>query len=201
MKIKWKICERVGFLKVTVEVSARHVHLSREAVNILFGKNYELIPKRFLSQPGQFLSEEKVEIVGPRGSIKNVAVLGPLRKKTQVELSITDTRKIGINTLIRESGNLFGSSGCEIIGPKGLLKIEEGVIIAKRHIHMPLKDAERNNLQDGQIVSVKIDNEERPVIFGEVVVRISEQFSLACHIDTDEANAAGIKDKAFGEII
>lgn len=188
-------------MKVTVEVSARHVHLSREAVNILLGKNYELIPKRFLSQPGQFLSEEKVEIVGPRGSIKNVAVLGPLRKKTQVELSITDTRKIGINTLIRESGNLFGSSGCEIIGPKGLLKIEEGVIIAKRHIHMPPKDAECNNLQDGQIVAVKTDNEERPVIFGEVVVRISEQFSLACHIDTDEANAAGIKDKVFGEII
>ncbi len=188
-------------MKVVIEVSARHIHLSREAVDILFGEGYELTPKRFLSQPGQFLSEEKVEIVGPRNSIKKVSVLGPLRNKTQVELSMTDARMTGIDTVIRESGDLSGTAGCEIIGIKGKYRIKEGVIIAKRHIHMTPKDAEKYNLKDGQDIAVKISDKLRSLIFGNVVVRVSEKFSLACHIDTDEANAAGIKSETFGEMI
>lgn len=186
---------------MVIEVSARHIHLSREAVDILFGEGYELTPKRFLSQPGQFLSEEKVEIVGPRNSIKKVSVLGPLRNKTQVELSMTDARMTGIDTVIRESGDLSGTAGCEIIGIKGKYRIKEGVIIAKRHIHMTPKDAEKYNLKDGQDIAVKISDKLRSLIFGNVVVRVSEKFSLACHIDTDEANAAGIKSETFGEMI
>lgn len=188
-------------MKVIVEVSARHIHLSKEALNILFGEGHELTPKRFLSQPGQFLSEEKVEIVGPRNSIKRVSVLGPLREKTQVELSMTDARALGIETFIRESGDLSGTAGCEIIGSKGKYIIKEGVIIAKRHIHITPKDAKEYNLRDGENISLKIFNELRPVIFGNVAVRVSEKFSLACHIDTDEANAAGIKSETFGEIM
>ena len=188
-------------MKVLVEISARHVHLSKEAVNILFGENYNLTAKRFLSQPGQFVSEEKVEIVGPRVSIKNVSILGPLREKTQVELSMTDARKLGINTFIRESGDLSGSAGCTIIGPKGSYNLKEGVIIAKRHIHMNPNDAQKIGIYDGENLSVKISNSDRKIIFGDVIVRVSEKFSLACHIDTDESNAAGIKKETLGDII
>lgn len=188
-------------LKVIVEISARHIHLSEREVNALFGKGYNLTPKRFLSQPGQFVCEEKVEIIGPKDSIKRVSVLGPVRNQTQVELSMTDARRVGISTVIRESGHLFGSAGCKIIGPKGFCEINEGVIIAKRHIHMTPEDAIKCGVVDKQIVAVKIGGCERNTIFGDVIIRISDKFSLACHIDTDESNAAGVKEEIFGKII
>ena len=188
-------------MKVIVETSARHIHLSRKILDILFGKGYELTPKRNLSQPGQFLSEEKVKIIGPRGSFDNVSVLGPLRDETQVEISVTDAIKLGIEPVIRDSGDLLGSKGCEIIGPKGRCTIEKGVIVAKRHIHMPKKCAEEYNFKDKQIVDVKIENTPRELTFSAVTVRVSDKFNLACHIDTDEANAAGIKGGEFGEIV
>lgn len=188
-------------MKVLIETSARHVHLSREALDVLFGKGYELKVKRFLSQPGQFVSEDRVEIVGARDSIKNVSVLGPIRDSTQVELSITDARKIGVDAVIRESGDLSGSPGCEIVGPVGVYDLKEGVIAAKRHIHMTPQDAQKIRTDNGETVSVKISSSERSIIFEDTVVRVSNKFSLACHIDTDESNAAGIKGEIFGEII
>lgn len=188
-------------MNVLIETSARHVHLSREALDVLFGRGYGLKVKRFLSQPGQFVSEDRVEIVGARGSIKNVSVLGPPRGSTQVELSLTDARKIGIDAVIRESGDLSGSPGCKIVGPIGIYDLKEGVIAAKRHIHMAPQDARKIGTDNGEIVSVKINSSERSTIFEDTVVRVSNKFSLACHIDTDESNAAGIKGEIFGEII
>ena len=190
-------------MKVLVETSARHLHLSKDAMEVLFGENYNLTPKKYLSQPGQFVCEEKVEIVGPKESIKGVSVLGPLRDKTQVEISLTDSRKIGIPAVIRESGDLYNTSGCEIIGPKGKYILREGVIVAKRHIHMSLIDAKENSFKDGQIVCVKINSIGRSGIFDDVVVRVSDKFRLAMHIDTDESNAFGLNGiiGTYGEII
>lgn len=190
-------------MKVLVETSARHIHLSEDSMKVLFGDNYKLTPKKDLSQPGQFACEEKVEIVGPKGSIKGVSVLGPLRSKTQIEISLTDARKIGISVPIRESGDLYNTPGCEIIGPKGRYILEEGLIVAKRHIHMSLDDAKKNSFKDGQIVCVKIDSVERSGIFDDVAIRVSDKFRLAMHIDTDESNALGLNGiiGTYGEII
>lgn len=190
-------------MKVLVETSARHLHLSEDSKKVLFGENYNLTPKKYLSQPGQFACEEKVEIVGPKGSIKGVSVLGPLRSKTQVEISLTDSRKIGIPAVIRESGDLHNTPGCEIIGPKGKYVLEEGVIASKRHIHMSVVDAKENSFKDGQIVCVKIDSIGRSGIFDDVVIRVSDKFRLAMHIDTDESNAFGLNGiiGTYGEII
>lgn len=187
-------------MKIPIEVSAHHVHLSEKAFQALFGEG-NLILKRCLSQPGQFVCEEKVEVVGDRGSIKNISVLGPFRDRTQVELSVTDMRKLDIDIHIRESGDLSGSSGCKIIGSKGEYKINEGVIAAKRHIHMSPKDAMVYGVEDKQVVDLKIDSQDRALVFGDVVVRVSSEYSLACHLDTDEANAAGIVKDTFGQII
>ena len=188
-------------MNILVETSARHIHLSRKDKDILFGKNYELSAKKELSQPGQFVCNEKVEIVGKVGSIKNVSVLGPLRSETQVEISLTDSRKLGITTQIRESGNISGTAGCKIIGPNGEITINEGVIIAKRHIHMTPKDAMHFNVKDGENVWVKVQTKNRSVIFGDTVIRVSDMYSLAMHIDTDESNAAGISEMVFGNIV
>ncbi len=188
-------------MKILVETSARHIHLSKEALEILFGKNYELSVRKELSQPGQFACNERVTIVGPKSSINNVSILGPVRAKTQVEISLTDARKLGINTEIRESGDISKTAGCEIIGPSGSLKITEGVIIAKRHIHMNFKDAENLGVKNGQIVEVSIESETRPTVFGGTVVRVSNDYALAMHIDTDEANAAGISGLTYGAIV
>lgn len=188
-------------MKVLVEVSARHVHLSREAADILFGEGYKFTVKKELSQPGQFMCEERVEICGPRCSIKGVAILGPEREHTQVEVSATDARVLGIDTSILESGVREGSSGCKIVGPKGSYEIKEGVIIAQRHIHMPESDAKENNLSNGQKVYVKVDSDKRTLIFGDVIVRVSPNYSLAMHIDTDEANSAGINGFCYGKIL
>lgn len=187
-------------MKVLVEVSARHVHLSQEIFDVLFGNDYQLNIKKSLSQPGQFLCNEKVTIVGPKGSISNVSVLGPLREKTQVEISMTDARKLGIVTKIRESGNLLGTPGCKIIGPKNEAVIGEGVIVAKRHIHMTPEDAKNFRVKDGENVCVSIDGGERPVMFCNTVVRVSQKYSLSMHIDTDEANAAAVNCISYGII-
>lgn len=187
--------------KVLIETSARHVHVSREALDVLFGEGYELTPKKDLSQPGQFACEERVQVVGPKNSFPAVSILGPIRPNTQVELSATDARSIGITAPIRESGDIKGSGACKLIGPKGTYELAVGVIIAKRHIHMTPADAQRLGLQDKQIVKVKSDYAERSLIFDDVVVRVNENFSLAMHIDTDESNAANLAPGYFGEIL
>lgn len=188
--------------QVVVEVSARHVHLSQQDLETLFGPGYELTVKKMLSQPGQYASEERVTVVGPKREIAGVSILGPVRKDTQVELSLTDARSIGVKAPVRESGDIAGSAGCKLIGPKGELEIKEGVIAAKRHIHATTADAERMGLKDKQIVSVEIPSADgRKLTFGDVVVRVSDSYALAMHIDTDESNAAAMTPNSLGTII
>ncbi len=185
---------------VLVEISARHIHVSEKDLEILFGEGHKLTPKKDLSQPGQFACEEKVTIVGPKGSLK-ASILGPVRPATQVEISLTDARSIGVKAAIRESGDIANTEGCKIVGPSGEIEISEGVIAAKRHIHMTPADAEKYGLSDKQIVGVKIPCEGRSLIFGDVVVRVHQNFSLAMHIDTDEANAAAVPGSCTGDIV
>ncbi|MDO4848114.1 MAG: phosphate propanoyltransferase [Clostridiaceae bacterium] len=174
---------------VLVETSARHVHVTQEALEILFGEGYELTKKKDLSQPGQFACEERVQVIGEKSSFPAVSILGPVRPACQVEISASDARSIGVKAPVRESGDIAGSGACKLVGPKGEVELKEGVIIAKRHIHMTPEDAEKYGLEDKQIVSVEIKSDERSLIFGDTVVRVSPKFSLAMHIDTDEANA------------
>ena len=187
--------------KVLVETSARHVHLTEEHIEALFGKGATLTHKKDLSQPGQFACEERVTLVGPKKSIPNVIILGPARSATQVEVSFTDARTLGVDAPVRESGDIAGSAGCKIVGPAGEIEITEGVIVAKRHIHLTPADAEAFGVADKQVVSVKIDSADRSTIFGDVVCRVSPKFAAAMHIDTDEANAACAFGKIYGEII
>ncbi len=187
--------------KVLVETSARHIHVSKEHLEILFGEGYELTVKKMLSQPGQFACEERVTVVGAKKELKNVSILGPCRNATQVELSLTDARSIGVDAPVRESGDVAGSGACKLIGPKGEVEISEGVISAKRHIHMTTADAAEFGLADSQVVSVKIDSDGRSLVFGDVVVRVSDSYALAMHIDTDESNAAGCTPGMLGEVI
>lgn len=185
--------------KFLVETSARHVHLTAEAVEILFGKGHTLTNKKDLSQPGQYACEEKVTVVGPKGSLK-ASILGPTRPANQVELSLTDARTIGVSVPVRESGDVAGSTGCILEGPCGSVEMKEGVIAAKRHIHMTTADAKELGVSDKEIVEVRLDT-ARPLTFGDVVVRVSDKFALAMHIDTDEANAAGCAGAVYGEIV
>ena len=187
--------------KVLVETSARHVHVTREALNILFGEGYELTVKKMLSQPGQYASAERIDVVGPKKTLSGVSILGPVRPETQVELSLTDARSIGIAAPVRESGQIAGSGACKLVGPKGEVEISEGVFVAKRHIHMTKADAAEFGVVDKQIVSVKVDSADRSLIFGDVVVRVSDSYALAMHIDTDESNAAGMAPGTMGEVI
>ena len=187
--------------KILVETSARHVHVTEEALAVLFGEGATLTNKKDLSQPGQFACEERVTIVGPKSEIARVSILGPVRKANQVEISLSDARALGIEAPVRESGDIAGSAGCKIVGPKGEVTITEGVIAAKRHIHMTPADAEAFGVKDKDIVSVKIDSNGRSLVFGDTVVRVSEKFSLAMHIDTDESNAACAFGKCYGELI
>ena len=175
--------------KILVETSARHVHLSREDLDILFGKGFELTFKKDLSQPGQFATNERVTVVGPKREIANISILGPVRKQTQVELSATDARSVGMPIVVRESGDLAGTPGCKIVGPCGEVEISEGVIVAKRHIHLTPDSAAEFGVEDKQIVSVEIKGTGRSTVFGDVVIRVSEKFAPAMHIDTDESNA------------
>ncbi|MCI5514092.1 MAG: phosphate propanoyltransferase [Clostridia bacterium] len=183
-----------------VETSARHIHLTKEAVEVLYGKGAELTVKKMLSQPGQFAcGNEKITLVGPKGTLA-VSVLGPVRNANQVELSFTDARTLGLsNVPVRESGDLANTPGIKLVGPAGELEISEGVIIAKRHIHMTKADAAEFGVEDKQIVKVKLST-ARPLIFDDVVVRVSDSYALAMHIDTDECNAAAAFGTVFGTL-
>ena len=187
--------------KVIVETSARHIHVSREDLDVLFGKGYELTKKKDLSQPGQYACEEKLVVVGPKGTLK-ASILGPTRPASQVEISLTDARAIGVVAPIRESGDIKGSGACKLVNPENGAELEltEGVIAAKRHIHLTPEAAAEMGVSDKEIVSVKIES-ERTAILGDVVVRVSPSFAPAMHIDTDEANAACAFGEIYGEIV
>ena len=182
-----------------VEVSARHVHLTREAVDVLFGAGHQLGKKKMLSQPGEFLSEERVKLVTPKGQIDNVAVLGPERKAVQVELSATDAKSLGLKAPVNLSGDLSGAADVVIIGPNGILKADGSVIIAKAHLHLTPADAQHYGLRDGQIISVRIDS-PRPITLNGVVARVRSDMALAMHIDFDEANAGSVGPIATGTL-
>ncbi len=184
-----------------VETSARHVHVTEETLEVLFGKGHTLTKKKDLSQPGQFACEERVEVVGPKKSLANVSILGPCRKADQVELSATDARSIGIAAPIRESGDTAGSGACKLVGPCGEVELKEGVIVAKRHIHLTKADAEELGVKDKDVVWVKVETPERKAILGDVVCRVSDSYAKAMHIDTDEANAIGSVPGLTGVIV
>lgn len=188
--------------KVLVETSARHIHLTDEAVEALYGAGATLTVKKELSQPGQFAAaNDKITLVGPKGTLA-VSVLGPTRKANQVELSFTDARSLGLKGVpVRESGDVAGTPGLKLVGPAGEIDIEEGVVIAKRHIHMTPADAEQFGIKDKQIVKVKVSNSDRTTIFDDVVCRVHPTYALAMHIDTDECNAACAFGEVFGEVI
>lgn len=188
-------------LTIPIETSARHIHLSQEDFETLFGSGAKLTYIKELSQPGQYACQERVTLTGPRGSFENVIILGPCRSKTQVEISVTDARKLGIQSVIRQSGDISGTPGCILTGPCGQLELSEGVIVAKRHIHMTPIDAIRAHVKDNDIVFVITTSYERSLIFSDVVVRVSPSFSLAMHVDTDEANAFANEDNPTGVIL
>lgn len=187
--------------KVLVETSARHVHLSRADLDVLFGKGYELTVKKDLSQPGQYACEERVTVVGPKKAIERVGILGPVRPASQVEVSFTDARTLGISAPVKESGDIAGTPGCKLVGPCGEVEIANGVIVAKRHIHFTPAEAEAAGVNDKEIVKVKVESECRTTIFDDVVVRVHPNFSAAMHIDTDESNASAAFGLVYGEII
>jgi putative phosphotransacetylase len=187
--------------KVLVEVSARHVHVTPADLEILFGKGHQLTIKKLLSQPGQYAAEEKVTVVGPKKELVGVSILGPTRKDTQIEISLTDARMIGAIPPIRESGDVKGSAPCKIIGPMGEIAVKEGLIIAKRHVHLTPESAIRFGLKDRDIVSVKIGTPDRGLIFDDVVIRVRADFADAMHIDTDEGNAAALAGVVYGYIL
>lgn len=188
--------------KVLVEISARHVHVSQQDLETLFGAGYELTVKKELSQPGQYACNERVKVVGAKSEFPAVSILGPVRKETQVELSLTDARSIGVDAPVRESGDLEGSGTCKLVGPAGEVELSKGVIAAKRHIHATTADAEKMGLENGEIVSVEIPTSNgRSLTFGDVVVRVSDSYALAMHIDTDEANAAGMAPNTIGTVV
>lgn len=187
-------------MSIMVETSARHMHVTQEDLEILFGAGHQLTPKKDLSQPGQFACAEKVTVVGPRGEMK-VTILGPVRKATQVEVSLTDARSLGLSAPVRESGDIAQSAPCTLVGPAGSVELPQGVIVAKRHIHMHPDDAARFGVEDKQVVGVKITTDGRSLVFGDTVVRVHPTFALAMHIDTDEANAVGATGNVYGEIV
>lgn len=187
-------------MQFIVETSARHCHLSEKDLETLFGKGASLSVKKDLSQPGQFATNERVTLVGPKGEMK-VTILGPTRKQTQVEISMTDARSLGLTPPVRESGDITGSASARLIGPEGEMELPQGVIIAKRHIHATPEDAEKLGVSDQDIVSVKVTTNGRSLVFGDTVVRVNPTYALAMHIDTDEANAAGASGMLYGEIV
>lgn len=183
---------------VELEASGRHVHVTKEQAQILFG--HSLTPKRELSQPGQFLANERVTVQGPKGEFQNVAVLGPERKEAQVEISLTDGKTLGINPPVRLSGKVDGTPGAVLVGPKGKVSVSQGVMAAQRHIHMTPEDAQKMGVQDKQVVRLQTFT-DRPVIFEDVVVRVSSQFATYVHLDYDEANACGFVPGDLGRIV
>ena len=187
--------------EILVETSARHIHVNEEQFKILFGEDAKLEVRGPLSQPGQFVSFSRLDIVGPKKTIPNVSILGPFRKSAQVEVSATDARTLGVPAIIRESGDTKGSASIRLWGAAGELELEEGLIVAKRHIHMTPADAEEMGVKNGEIVKVEVNTPERSLIFGDVVVRVRDDFALAMHIDTDESNAAGCSGTVYGKIV
>ncbi len=187
-------------MKLPIALSNRHLHLSKEDIEILFGAGYELSKLKDLSQPGQFAAEEKVDIVGPKGVLKGVRVLGPARAKTQIEISLTDGFVLGVNPPVRDSGDTAESPGVTIIGPKGEVQLKEGVIAASRHIHMHTSDAERFGVVDKQRVKVRTSG-DRSVVFENVLVRVHPTYALEMHVDVDEGNAASVKNGELVELI
>ena len=188
----------VGRLFIPLEASGRHVHVTQQQAQTLFG--HGLTPERPLSQPGQFLAKARVTVKGPKGAFYNVAVLGPERKEAQVEISLTDSRTLGLEPPVRLSGNVAGSPGAELVGPKGSLRISQGVIAAQRHIHMTPEDAARFHVADGQTVSLKTFT-DRPLILEDVQVRVRPDFATFAHLDYDEANACGFRKGDLGRIL
>ena len=186
--------------KAEVGLSNKHLHLKNEDIEALFGKGHALTPTKDLKQPGQFACEEKVDIVGPKGTLKGVRVLGPARPETQVELSMTDARTIGVAAPVRESGKLAGTPGVKLIGPAGEVDLEYGAIVALRHIHLSPAQAAEAGVKDKDIVSIKFDG-ERGLVFDNVLVRSGDGHESEIHLDTDEGNAAGLKNGALGEIL
>ena len=186
--------------EIPIEGSGKHCHVSRETLDKLFGEGFELEVKKMLSQPGQFATPHKITVVGPRRSTE-LSILGPCRKADQIELSLTDATSLGINAPIRESGDIAGSPGCKLVGPKGEVEINEGVIIAKRHVHMTPEDADKFGVSDKEKVKIKIGG-ERALILDEVVIRVSPEFATYMHVDYDEFNAASISiTNCTGEIV
>ncbi|MCM3272024.1 phosphate propanoyltransferase [Paenibacillus elgii] len=186
--------------QVPIGVSARHIHLSKEHIALLFGAGYELKEMKALSQPGQYAAEETVAVVGPKGRFDKVRILGPARSKSQLEVSRTDAFALGVNPPVRESGHTEGTPGIKVIGPAGEVELVEGVIVAARHIHFHTDDAAKWGIADKQELTVRFEG-ERGVTFEHVIARVSDQFALDMHIDTDEANAAGIKTGDIGVIL
>ena len=187
-----------GRIFVELEASGRHAHVTKEQALALFG--HPLTPRRPLSQPGQFLAEERVTVAGPRGEFHNVAVLGPERKEAQVEISLTDGRELGIDPPIRASGSVQDSPGCVLVGPEGRVELNQGVIAAQRHVHMTPEDAKNMGVRDKQVVKLQVYT-RRPVIFEDVVVRVREDFATWGHLDYDEANACGFQPGDLGRIL
>ena len=187
--------------KILVETSARHIHVTQKTLEILCGKGAKLEVKAMLSQPGQFVSTTRLDLVGPKRTISGVSILGPVRKENQVEVSLTDARTLGVSAPVRESGDIKGSAPIKVVGPCGEVELTEGLIAAKRHIHMTPADAEEFGVKNGEIVKVSTGKEGRKVIFDDVVVRVRDDFKLAMHIDTDESNAGMCSGEVYGEII
>jgi putative phosphotransacetylase len=185
---------------VPVNMSNRHIHVSKEHLEILFGAGHELTKMKDLSQPGQYACEEKVDVIGPKGTLKGVRILGPVRPETQLEVSVFDARALGVEAVVRASGNTQGTPGCTLVGPKGQVELQQGVIVAARHIHLHTSDGEKFGLKDKDIVKVRV-GKERAVVFENVMVRVHPDFALDMHIDIEEGNAAGIKNGDMGEII
>lgn len=187
--------------QVTVGLSNKHVHLSKEHINILFGEGHELTPIKDLSQPGQFACDEKVDLVGPKRTIKGVRILGPARKETQVEISLSDGFTLGLKEVpVRDSGKTEGTPGVKLVGPNGEVELEKGVIAASRHIHMHTSDAEKYGLKDKDVVSVKVGG-PRGLIFENVLIRVNEEYALDMHLDVEEGNAAGLVNGDAVEVI
>lgn len=187
-------------LFIKVEASGRHIHLSRQDADQLFGVGYQFTKVKDLSQPGQFACKERVTLTGPKGSLQNVIVLGPERKQSQAEVSLTDALVLGIKAPIRQSGDIKGSPGVTVSNGNRSVVLEEGIIVAKRHIHITPEDAKKFNVVDGEIVKVKVSG-ERPVIFEDTVVRVNKDFRTAMHIDYDEANSCGYTKESWGIIL
>lgn len=185
---------------IPIEASGRHIHLSQKDLDTLFGENYTLTKVKDLSQPGQYACKERVSITGPKGTLKNVVILGPVRKDTQIEVSLTDAKVLGIDAPIRQSGEVENTPGITITSEKASINTSSGVIVAKRHIHIEEKDKHKYNVEDGEIVKVKVFS-SRPLIFDDVVIRVSPKFKTFMHIDYDEANACNFKQGDLGIII